>query len=161
MTPCFLVNNGFTSLPRSASASPVEMMMFDSRCGLMNKSSARKSTLCASDAFSVQLKLQAKWSALAGEAGCPVSGLQHPPPSSVLELVLHNLLPCFFFHYVQLTSSFSFGFIHSVHVLILLCELIQLQSDYIHVLLKSHCLFKMAFSDPCSRGLIIYVDFVI
>lgn len=161
MIPCFLVSNGFTLLPRSASASPVEMMMFDSRCGLTNQSSARKSTLRASDVSSVQLKLQAKRSAFAGEAGCPVGGLQHPPPGSVLELVLHNLLPCFFFHYVQLTSSFSFGFIHSVLVLILLCEIIQLQSDYIHVLLKSHCLFKMAFSDPCSRGLIIYVDFII
>ena len=32
--PCFLVSNGFTLLPRSASAFPVEMMMFDSRCEL-------------------------------------------------------------------------------------------------------------------------------
>ena len=52
--------------------------------------------------------------------------------------------------------------LHSVPVLILSCELIcELQSDYIHVLLKSHSLFKMAFADPCSRGLIIYVDFII
>ena len=130
-------------------------IVFESTCRFIKKCLALKTMCHLEHLLCLQSMLQpwAKWVAFVARAGCSLCWLQHPPPVLFLDRCHIICFPASFFHSVQLT--FSFGCRHSLHVLILLCGLMQLWSDYIHAWLESHSVSKMAFADLCSNGLII------
>lgn len=117
----------------AASAVPGELT-FDSTCGFMRKSSALKGIRRSEHLTRLQSRVwpQARWAASLSRPAAQFLATLHP--------VRWSHLTCFLtpFSICATDQLVSCDFIHSLHVLILLCRLIQLWSDYIHTSLKSH-----------------------
>lgn len=126
----------------------------------MKTSSALKSMCHLEHLLCIQsmLQPQAKWVAFAAKAGCSLYWLQRPTPPtqlcSCIGATSFASLPLFpFCEADQLLFFWLYTFFTCVNTFVWVnTALIRLYSCLV---IKPFCLFKMAFADLCSNGLII------